>query len=214
MYHKKEKIHFIAIGGSVMHNLAVALKQAGHTVTGSDDEIHDPSRTTLANHGLLPDKEGWNPDRVDNSLDAVILGMHARLDNPELLKAQSLGLKIYSFPEYIYEHSKDKQRIVIAGSHGKTTITAIVIHVLNYFNRKFDYVIGARVKGIEHTVKLSDAPIIIIEGDEYFASALDRTSKFLRYQHHIGLISGIAWDHANVFACRGGLCKTIRSVRR
>lgn len=199
MQHKKEKLHFIAIGGSVMHNLAVALKLAGHTVTGSDDEVHDPSRTTLAKHGLLPDKEGWNPDRINNSLDAVILGMHARIDNPELLKAQALGLKIYSFPEFIYEHSKDKQRIVIAGSHGKTTITAIVIHVLNYFNRKFDYVIGARVKGIEHTVKLSDAPIIIIEGDEYFASALDRTSKFLRYRHHIGLISGIAWDHANVF---------------
>lgn len=199
MRQKKQKIHFIAIGGSVMHNLAIALKHAGHEVSGSDDEIHDPSRTTLEKHGLLPDKEGWKPDRIESSLDAVILGMHARKDNPELLKAQALGLKIFSFPEYIYEQSKDKQRIVVAGSHGKTTITAIVIHVLNYFNRKFDYVIGARVKGIEHTVRLSDAPIIVIEGDEYLSSALDPTSKFLRYQHHIGLISGIAWDHANVF---------------
>lgn len=196
---KQQKIHFIAIGGSVMHNLAITLKQAGHEVSGSDDEIHDPSRTTLKSHGLLPDKEGWNPDKVDKSLDAVILGMHARKDNPELLKAQDLGLKVYSFPEYIYEQSKDKQRIVIAGSHGKTTITAIVIHVLNYYKRKFDYVIGARVKGFENSVKLSDAPIIVIEGDEYLSSALDPTPKFLRYKHHIGLISGISWDHANVF---------------
>ncbi|MBA4056499.1 MAG: peptidoglycan synthetase, partial [Marivirga sp.] len=196
---QKQKIHFIAIGGSVMHNLAIALKQAGHEVSGSDDEIHDPSRTTLKSHGLLPDKEGWNPDKLDKSLDAVILGMHARKDNPELLKAQELGLKIYSFPEYIYEQSKDKQRIVIAGSHGKTTITAIVIHVLHHYKRKFDYVIGARIKGIENSVKLSNAPIIVIEGDEYLSSALDPTPKFLRYKHHIGLISGIAWDHANVF---------------
>jgi len=199
MGQKNQRIHFIAIGGSVMHNLAIALKGAGHQISGSDDEIHDPSRATLEKHGLLPDKEGWNPDRVHKDLDAVILGMHARKDNPELLKAQSIGLKIFSFPEYIYERSRDKQRIVIAGSHGKTTITAMVIHVLNYFNRKFDYVIGARVSGIEYTVKLSDAPVIVIEGDEYLSSALDPTSKFLRYNHHIGVISGIAWDHANVF---------------
>ncbi len=199
MQSTKQKIHFIAIGGSVMHNLAIALKQAGHEVTGSDDEIHDPSRTTLKSHGLLPDREGWNPDKIDKSLTAVILGMHARKDNPELLKAQELGLRIFSFPEYIYEQSRDKQRIVIAGSHGKTTITAIVIHVLNYYGRKFDYVIGARVKGVENSVKLSNAPIIVIEGDEYLSSALDPTPKFLRYRHHIGLISGIAWDHANVY---------------
>lgn len=199
MQQKKEKIHFIAIGGSVMHNLAVALKEAGHQVTGSDDEIFEPSRSTLFRHGLLPSRDGWNPDIIDKSIDTVILGMHAAKDNPELLKAQLLGLKIVSFPEYIYEHSLDKQRVVIAGSHGKTTITAIVIHVLNYFKRNFDYVIGARVRGIEQTVKLSDAPVIIIEGDEYLASALDPTPKFLKYQHHIGLISGIAWDHANVF---------------
>lgn len=200
MHQQKQKVHFIAIGGSVMHNLAVSLKLAGHEVTGSDDEIHEPSRSTLKHHGLLPDNEGWNPAKVTQNLDAVILGMHARKDNPELLQAQSLGLRIYSFPEYIFEQARNKQRIVIAGSHGKTTITAMVIHCLNHFGRKFDYVIGARVKGVEHTVKLSDAPIIIIEGDEYLSSALDPTPKLLRYQHHIGLISGIAWDHVNVFA--------------
>lgn len=199
MSQKKQKIHFIAIGGSVMHNLAIALKQAGHDVTGSDDEIFEPSRSTLAKHGLLPAKEGWNPDSLTKDIDVVILGMHASKDNPELLKAQSLGLKIFSFPEYIFNQSQDKQRVVIAGSHGKTTITAIIIHVLTHCKRKFDYVIGARVRGIENTVKLSDAPVIIIEGDEYLSSPLDPTPKFLRYQHHVGLISGIAWDHANVF---------------
>lgn len=195
-----QKIHFIAIGGSVMHNLAIALKQAGHIVTGSDDEIFEPSLSTLKKHGLLPSYEGWNVNAITTSLDAVILGMHAKKDNPELIKAQELGVKIYSFPEYIYNHSIDKQRVVVAGSHGKTTITAIVVHVLNYFNRSFDYVIGARIRGVENTVKLSDAPVIIIEGDEYLSSALDPIPKFLRYQHHVGLISGVAWDHANVFA--------------
>lgn len=196
---KSQRIHFIAIGGSVMHNLAIALKNQGHTITGSDDEIFEPSRSALEKAGLLPKSEGWNPDGIDASLDVVILGMHARKDNPELLKAQQLGLKIYSFPEYIYNHSIDKQRVIIAGSHGKTTITGIVVHVLNYFNRSFDYVIGARIKGVDNPVKLSDAPLIVIEGDEYLCSAIDPTPKFLRYQHHIGLISGVAWDHANVF---------------
>lgn len=182
-----------------MHNLAVALKQAGHEVSGSDDEIFDPSRAELIKHGLLPDKEGWHPDKLDESFDAIILGMHAKKDNPELLRAQQLGLTIFSFPEYIYSQSKNKQRIVIAGSHGKTTITAMIIHVLSQLNHNFDYVIGAKVKGVENTVKLSDAPIIIIEGDEYLSSPLDPTPKFVRYQHHVGLISGIAWDHANVF---------------
>lgn len=196
---KLQKIHFIAIGGSVMHNLAIALKDSGHTITGSDDEIYEPSRSFLKQQGLLPDYDGWNPSILDRSYDAVILGMHAKKDNPELLKAQELGLKIYSFPEYIFEQSKDKQRIVVAGSHGKTTTTALITHVLNYHKRKFDYVIGARVEGLTNTVKLSDAPIIIIEGDEYLSSALDLTPKFLRYQHHIGIITGIAWDHANVF---------------
>lgn len=182
-----------------MHNLAIALKQEGNEISGSDDEIVDPSRATLIKHGLLPDKEGWHPEKLDHSFDAVILGMHAKKDNPELVRAQQLGLKVFSFPDYIYEHSKNKQRIVIAGSHGKTTITAIVIHVLNFLRHKFDYVIGAKVNGIENAVKLSDAPIIIIEGDEYLSSALDPTPKFVRYQHHVGLISGISWDHANVF---------------
>jgi len=199
MQPKKQRIHFIAIGGSVMHNLAIALKLEGHDVTGSDDEIQNPSRSRLESYGLLPSNDGWFADNITQNLDAVILGMHARKDNPELLKAESLGLKIYSFPEYIYEHAKDKQRIVIAGSHGKTTITAIIIHVLNYFKHEFDFVIGARVKGIENTVKLSSAPVIVIEGDEYLSSVVDPTSKFLRYKHHIGLISGISWDHANVF---------------
>lgn len=182
-----------------MHNLAIALRQAGHEVTGSDDEIYEPAKSTLAKHDLLPAHEGWDPGKLSADIDAIILGMHASKDNPELLRAQELGLKILSFPEYIYEHSRDKQRIVIAGSHGKTTITAIIIHVLQACNRKFDYVIGARVRGIEQTVRLSDAPVIIIEGDEYLSSPLDPTPKFLKYQHHIGLISGISWDHANVF---------------
>jgi len=193
------KVHLIACGGAVMHNLAIALKQAGHQVSGSDDEIFEPSYSVLKQHGLLPEKNGWSPDKITREIDTVILGMHAKGDNPELLKAKELGIPILSFPDYIYEHSKDKQRIVISGSHGKTTITSIIVHVLKYFKREFDYVIGARVRGIEITVQLSDAPIIIIEGDEYLSSALDPTPKFLRYQHHIGLISGVAWDHANVF---------------
>jgi len=196
---KKQKFHFIAIGGSVMHNLAIALKDEGHTVSGSDDEIYEPSRSVLREHGLLPASDGWHPEILNASYDAVIVGMHAAKSNPELLKAQELGLKIYSFPDYILERSREKQRIVVAGSHGKTTITAILIHVLSYFKRDFDYVIGARVRGMEQTVRLSDAPVIVIEGDEYLASPLDPTPKFLRYQHHIGLISGISWDHANVF---------------
>lgn len=199
MQQQKKRIHFIAIGGSVMHNLAIALKQAGHQVTGSDDEIFEPARGALTAHGILPASEGWHPEKLSSDIDVVMLGMHALKDNPELIRAQELGLKIYSFPDYIYEQSQNKQRIVIAGSHGKTTITAIIIHVLAVCGRKFDYVIGARVRGIEQTVKLTDAPIIVIEGDEYLSSALDPIPKFLRYHHHIGLISGIAWDHANVF---------------
>jgi UDP-N-acetylmuramate: L-alanyl-gamma-D-glutamyl-meso-diaminopimelate ligase len=186
------------MGGSVMHSLAIVLKAAGHDVSGSDDEFFEPSRSALAEHGLLP-QEGWWPEKITENVDTVILGMHATKDNPELLKAQQLGLRILSFPEFIYEQSVDKQRIVVAGSHGKTTITAIICHVLRYFKREFDYVIGARVSGIENTVKLTGAPIIIIEGDEYPSSALDPTPKFLRFQHHVGLISGISWDHVNVY---------------
>ncbi|HEX7015418.1 MAG TPA: Mur ligase family protein [Cyclobacteriaceae bacterium] len=196
---ERKRIHFIAVGGSVMHNLAIALKHAGNDVSGSDDEIFEPARSALKTNGLLPEKEGWFPEKITPDIDEVILGMHAQVDNPELLKAQEFGIPIRSFPEFIYERSRDKQRIVIAGSHGKTTITAIIIHVLNYLNRKFDYVIGARIKGLDLTVRLSDAPIIIIEGDEYLSSRLDPVPKFIRYRHHIGLISGVAWDHANVF---------------
>ena len=194
-----QRIHFIAIGGSIMHNLAIALKEKGHQVTGSDDEVYEPSKSRLSAHGLLPASQGWNPDIITNELDAVILGMHARVDNPELLKAQELGVKIFSFPEYIYEQSKNKQRVVIAGSHGKTSITSIIMHVLKYFDRDFDYAVGAQLSGFENMVKLSDAPVIIIEGDEYLSSPIDRTPKFLKYHHHIGLISGISWDHINVF---------------
>ena len=193
-----QKFHFIAIGGSVMHNLAIALKQQGHHISGSDDDIQDPSKKRLAEHNLLPDL-GWFPDKIDTTIDAVILGMHAKKENPELLKAQSLGIPIYSFPEFIYNRSIDKQRIVVCGSHGKTTITSILIHVLSFFNRKFDYVIGALQEGMDNAVRLSGAPVIIIEGDEYFSSPIDPTAKFLKYNHHMAVISGIAWDHANVF---------------
>ena len=199
MNNNSQHIHFIAIGGSVMHHLAIALKKQGHHISGSDDGFYDPSRTNLQAHGLLPEKEGWDTDKIHDKLDAVVLGMHARTDNPELKKAQELGLKIFSFPEFIYQHSRNKQRIVIAGSHGKTTITSIILHVLNYNKRKFDYLVGAELEGFDGMVKLSDAPIIVIEGDEYSSSPLDKTPKILNYHHHIGLISGIAWDHMNVF---------------
>lgn len=195
-----KKYHFTAIGGSVMHNLAIVLKEQGHRVTGTDDEINEPSRSRLAAAGLLPQAVGWQPALITTDLDAVIVGMHARADNPEIVKAQSLGVPLVSFPQFIYDASRNKQRVVVAGSHGKTTITALIVHVLTFYERTFDYVIGSRVPGLAHSVRLSEsAPVIIIEGDEYFSSPLDRTPKFLRYQHHIGVISGIAWDHANVF---------------
>lgn len=193
------RIHFIAIGGSAMHNLAIALHKKGFKVTGSDDVIFEPSSSRLASYGLLPKENGWFEENITPDLDAVILGMHARLDNPELLKAQALGLKIYSYPEYIYEQSKDKLRVVIGGSHGKTTITSMILHVLNYFQKDFDYLVGAQLAGFETMVKITDAPVIIIEGDEYLASPIDRRPKFHLYQANIGVISGIAWDHINVF---------------
>jgi UDP-N-acetylmuramate: L-alanyl-gamma-D-glutamyl-meso-diaminopimelate ligase len=196
---KGTKIHFIAIGGSIMHNLAIALKENGYIISGSDDHIGEPSLSRLKSHNLLPETIGWNPDKITNDLEAVILGMHARIDNPELLKAQELGLKIFSFPEFIYNQSEDKQRIVIAGSHGKTTVTSMVMHVLKFCNRKFDYAVGAIVEGFDTMVQLSDAPIIVIEGDEYPSSPIDLTPKFLHYHHHIGLITGISWDHVNIF---------------
>ncbi|RMG83047.1 MAG: hypothetical protein D6714_10410, partial [Bacteroidetes bacterium] len=192
-------IHLIALGGAVMHNLALALHHNGHQVTGSDDEFYEPSRSRLAHAGLLPEKTGWHPDRITPDLDAVILGMHARADNPELRKAQDLGLPIYSFPAFIHDFAKDKQRVVIAGSHGKTTTTAMILHVLNYWGKKFDYLVGAQLNGFERMVQLSDAPVIILEGDEYLSSALDPRPKFVHYRPHIAVLTGIAWDHMNVF---------------
>ncbi len=182
-----------------MHQLALALHHMGHTITGSDDGFFDPSKTNLAQAGILPEQEGWFPDKVTDKLDGVVLGMHAKADNPELLKAQQLGLPVYSFPEFIFQNSINKQRVVIAGSHGKTTITSMVAHVLKQNGRDFDYLIGAQVEGFEGMVKITDAPVIVLEGDEYLTSPLDLTPKFLHYNHHIALISGIAWDHANVF---------------
>lgn len=194
-----KKVHFIAIGGSVMHNLAIALHQNGWNVSGSDDKIFEPSRTKLDKAGLLPESEGWDAGRITKDLDLIILGMHAREDNPELKKAEELGLKIQSFPEFIRSYSNSKQRIVIGGSHGKTTITSMVIHVLRECGRDFDYLVGAELEGFELTVRLSDAPVIVIEGDEYLNSVLDPRAKFLIYEHHIGVISGIKWDHFNVY---------------
>ena len=194
------EVHFIAIGGSAMHNLAIALHKKGYEVSGSDDEVFDPSRKNLIQYGLLPEKSGWYPEKIHKELDAVILGMHARADNPELTKARKLGLNIYSYPEYLYEQSKDKTRIVIGGSHGKTTITAMVLHVLNAHGIKTDYMVGAQLDGFDVMVKLTEeAPFIVIEGDEYLSSPVDPRPKFHIYKPHIALISGIAWDHINVF---------------
>ena len=195
-----KRTHFIAIGGGAMHQLAIALKRNGNQVSGSDDEIFEPSKSKLDAEGLLPDKSGWFPEKISDSIDQIVLGMHAKKDNPELLRAKELGIEVLSYPELIFNHAKDKQRVVIAGSHGKTTTTAMVMHVLKYWGRKFDYLVGAPVHGFEYTVSLSEeAPIIIIEGDEYLSSAEQQVPKFLIYQHHIGLVTGIAWDHINVF---------------
>lgn len=193
------RIHLIAIGGSIMHNLAIELQRKGHTVTGSDDEIYDPSRSRLEKYGLLPKKMGWWPDNITEDIDAIILGMHARPDNMELRKAEKLGLKVYSFPKFIYEQSRNKKRVVLAGSHGKTTTTAMVMHVLKQANMDFDYLVGANIEGFELMVRLTDAPIIILEGDEYLSSPLDKKPKFLHYKPNIAVITGIAWDHINVF---------------
>jgi len=194
------RIHFIAIGGSAMHNLAIALHKKGYQITGSDDVIFEPAKSRLDKYGLLPAEMGWNEDRISTDLDAIILGMHARIDNPELLKAQELGIKIYSYPEYIYEQSKDKIRVVIGGSHGKTTITSMILHVLNFYNRDFDYLVGAQLAGFETMVKVThEAPVMIIEGDEYLSSPIDRRPKFHLYKANVAVISGIAWDHINVF---------------
>jgi len=194
------KIHLIAIGGSAMHNLALALRKMGHEVSGSDDEINEPSRSRLASANLLPTNMGWYAEKIHSELDVIILGMHARDDNPELLRARELKLKIVSYPEFIFEHSRNKQRIVICGSHGKTTITSMIMHVLQGSGIPFDYLVGAQLDGFDTMVRLSeDSPVIIIEGDEYLASPIDRRPKFLLYQPHVVVLSGIAWDHINVF---------------
>ncbi len=193
-------IHFISVGGSAMHNLAISLQQYGYIVTGSDDEIYEPSRSRLKQRGILPEKTGWFPEKIVDTLSAVIVGMHARKDNPELLKAQQMGIPVFSYPEYVYEQSKQKQRVVIAGSHGKTTITSIILHVLNYHKRNFDYLVGAQPDGFATMARFTaDAPVIIIEGDEYASSPIDSQPKFLHYNPHIALISGIAWDHVNIY---------------
>ena len=193
-------IHFIAIGGSAMHNLALALHEKGEKVTGSDDAIFEPSKTRLLQQGLLPQEQGWFPEKITTDIDAVILGMHAKNDNPELLKARDLGLKIYSYPEYIYEQAKDKTRVVIGGSHGKTTITSMILHVMHYHNVEVDYLVGAQLEGFDRMVHLtSDNEFMLIEGDEYLSSALDLRPKFHLYRPNIALLSGIAWDHINVF---------------
>ncbi len=194
------RIHFIAIGGSAMHNLAIALHKKGYQVTGSDDTIHDPSKSRLEKYGLLPEEFGWFPEKIKAELDTIILGMHAKIDNPELLKAQELGLKIYSYPEFLFEQSKDKTRVVIGGSHGKTTITSMILHVLNYHDREVDYMVGAELEGFETMVHLTEEnEFIVLEGDEYLSSPIDRRPKFHLYKPNIALISGIAWDHINVF---------------
>lgn len=193
-------VHFIAIGGSAMHNLAIALHNKGEQVTGSDDEVYEPSKSRLKAKGLLPESFGWFPEKITTSLDAIVLGMHAKADNPELLKAQELGLKIYSYPEFLYEQSKHKTRVVIGGSHGKTTITSMILHVMHYHDRDVDYMVGAQLEGFDVMVKLTDDnDFIVLEGDEYLSSPIDRRPKFHLYQPNIALLSGIAWDHINVF---------------
>lgn len=193
-------VHFIAIGGAAMHNLALALQHKGYQVTGSDDVVFDPSKARLKAQGLLPEAFGWYPEKITTNLDAVVLGMHAKVDNPELIKAQELGLKIYSYPEFLYQQSKHKTRVVIGGSHGKTTITSMILHVMHYHDRDVDYMVGAQLEGFDVMVKLTDNnDFIVLEGDEYLSSPIDRRPKFHLYKPNIALLSGIAWDHINVF---------------
>jgi UDP-N-acetylmuramate: L-alanyl-gamma-D-glutamyl-meso-diaminopimelate ligase len=212
------RIHLIAIGGAAMHNLAIALNYNHHTVTGSDDEIYNPSKERLRKHGLLPETMGWDPDRISKDIDVIILGMHARKNNPELKKAKKLGLKIYSYPEFLFQHAKDKQRVVIAGSHGKTTTTSIILHVLKSNKVDFDYLVGAQVDGFDSMVRLSDAPVIVLEGDEYLSSPIDRRPKILHYKPHVTVITGIAWDHINVFPTfenyKSQFAKYIRTIEK
>ena len=194
------QIHFIAIGGSAMHNLALALHHKGYNISGSDDIIFEPSKGRLADKGLLPEEFGWFPEKIHKNLDAVILGMHAKPDNPELLRAQELGVTIYSYPEFLYQQSKDKTRVVIGGSHGKTTITSMILHVLNYHGIEVDYMVGAQLDGFDRMVHLTEEnDFMVLEGDEYLSSPIDRRPKFHLYKPNIALLSGIAWDHINVF---------------
>lgn len=193
------KVHFISIGGSVMHQLAIALQGKGYQVTGTDDEIFEPALTHLRDKGLLPSAFGWQPELITPDLDAVILGMHAKADNPELVKAQELGLSIYSFPEYIFHESQQKKRVVVGGSHGKTTTTSMIMHVLKTCHQDFDYLVGAKLAGFDQSVKVTNAPTIVCEGDEYLASALLRQPKFHFLFPHVAILTGIAWDHINVF---------------
>ena len=204
-------IHFIAIGGSAMHNLAIALHNKGYQVTGSDDTIHDPSKSRLEKKGLLPKEFGWFPEKITQQLDVIILGMHAKKDNPELVQAQDMGLKIYSYPEFLYEQSKDKTRVVIGGSHGKTTITSMILHVLDYNDMEVDYMVGAQLKGFETMVHLTkENEFMVLEGDEYLSSPIDRRPKFHLYKPNIALLSGIAWDHINVFPTFEGYVNQFR----
>lgn len=194
------RVHFIAIGGSAMHNLALALHNKGYVVTGSDDTIFDPSKSRLQAKGLLPESFGWFPEKISDALNAVILGMHAKADNPELKKAKELGLTIYSYPEFLYEQAKNKTRVVIGGSHGKTTITSMILHVMHYHDKEVDYMVGAQLEGFDTMVRLTnDADFMVLEGDEYLSSPIDRRPKFHLYKPNIALLSGIAWDHINVF---------------
>ncbi|WP_298119733.1 Mur ligase family protein [Flavobacterium sp.] len=194
------RTHFIAIGGAAMHNLALALHNKGYQVTGSDDAIFEPSKSRLEKKGLLPVEMGWFPEKITQDIEAIILGMHAKADNPELLKAKELGLKIYSYPEFLYEQSKNKTRVVIGGSHGKTTITSMILHVMHYHNIEVDYMVGAQLEGFDTMVHLTENnDFIVLEGDEYLSSPIDRRPKFHLYQPNIALLSGIAWDHINVF---------------
>lgn len=204
-------IHFIAIGGSAMHNLAIALHKKGYKITGSDDEVFEPSRSRLEKYGLLPSVEGWQPELISSKIDVIILGMHAREDNPELLMAQQLGLKIYSYPEYLYEQTKDKIRVVIGGSHGKTTTTSMIMHVLRFNNIDFDYMVGATLEGFETMVGLKhETKIAIFEGDEYLSSPIDLRPKFHHYKPTIAMLTGIAWDHINVFPTFDGYVDQFR----
>ncbi len=203
-----KNIYFIAIGGSAMHNLAIALHLSGNKVSGSDDEIFNPSKGRLEKYGLLPDKMGWDDSKITKDIDIVILGMHARENNPELIKAQELGLPIFSYPEYIYEATKEKTRVVIGGSHGKTTITSMILHVLNFHEKENDYMVGAQLEGFEVMVKLTDsAEIAVLEGDEYLSSPIDRRPKFHLYNPNVALLTGIAWDHINVFPTFENYCE-------